>query len=225
MTQTRLIFPLLLGACGLALLIGLGIWQMQRLAWKEIIIAEIDRALAAPPVALPVAPDPSLHNYLAVDVEGSLTGERLRVLTSRQGQGPGHRLIAVMETAGRRILVDLGFRPESAAAGGLEMIPHRILGNLHWPDEHDRWFTPDPEEDVWFARDVPAMAEVLGTEPVLVVHRISQPAVASVKAWPVEGSDIRNTHLEYALTWFGLALVWVLMTGLWLRRITRGAAA
>ncbi len=222
MIWVRMVFPLGLGACGLALLVGLGFWQLQRLAWKEALIATIDAAVVAEPVTLPAIPDPALHAYLAVTVEGILTGEGLRVLTSRQE--PGYRQIAVMETDGRRILVDLGFRPSRAGVARLTMAAHRIEGNLHWPDDHDRWFTPAPEGDVWFARDVPAMAAALVTEPILVVQRSSTPTVAGVNAWPLAGSDFRNTHFAYAVTWFGLALAWAFMTGLWVQRIRRDGA-
>ncbi len=225
MRRYHLIFPLCLGVLGFALLTGLGLWQLQRLAWKDAIITDIERALDAAPVAMPAVPDPDVHQYLAVDVRGSLTGEGVRVLTSRQEAGPGYRVIAVLETEGRRLLADLGFRAESEQVQLVTGEPIRIVGNVHWPDEHDPLFTPDPEGDLWFARDVPVMAAVLGVEPVLVVRRTSEPDVDGVAAWPVDVSGIRNTHLEYAITWFGLAAVWLLMTGFWLHRLRWGRAA
>ncbi|MEO1285430.1 MAG: SURF1 family cytochrome oxidase biogenesis protein, partial [Pseudomonadota bacterium] len=63
----------------------------------------------------------------------------------------------------------------------------------------------------WFARDIDQMADLLGTEPLLVVARnLSQPGGA-VTPLPVDSSAIPNDHLQYAVTWFGLAAIWTVM--------------
>lgn len=66
----RLIFPVLLGLVGTGILIGLGVWQLQRLDWKEGVLARIDAMLAQDPVLLPAAPEPEADNYRQVIVEG-----------------------------------------------------------------------------------------------------------------------------------------------------------
>ena len=98
----------------------------------------------------------------------------------------------------------------------------RITGNLHWPQERDR-FTPEPDaaSGLWFARDVPQMAAALGTEPVLVVARAVEPADGAFTPLPVDTAGIPNDHLGYALTWFSLAAAWAGMTLLLLWRIRR----
>jgi surfeit locus 1 family protein len=68
------------------------------------------------------------------------------------------------------------------------------------------------------------MAQQLGTEPVLIVARSITPADASVVPWPVDAATIPNDHLQYAVTWFGLALVWAGMTLLFIRRNWRAKA-
>ena len=221
----RMIFPLLLGLVGGAILISLGVWQLQRLAWKEGILAQIEARIQADPVALPVAPDKEADQYLPVEVKGTFTGEGLDVLVSRKQSGAGYRVIAVMETGGRRVLVDRGFLPEelrAVARPGPEAGEVTLRGNLLWPDEVDGYTpTPDTKTGIWFARDLPAMAETLGAEPVLVVQWAATLEDTAVDPMPVDTTSIPNDHLGYAIQWFGLAAVWLGMTAYLLWRIRR----
>lgn len=213
----HMILPLLFGLIGAAILIGLGSWQVQRLGWKQGVLAEIEARIAAPAVALPATPEPEQDRYLPVRAQGHLSGEALQVLVSRKQIGPGHRLVAVLETGGRRVLVDLGFLPDGAPLPRLEGAVS-VEGNLHWPDEIDSYTpAPDPAKGLWFARDVVAMAAALRAEPVLIVART--PVVPGVEPLPVDTSTIPNDHFGYALTWFSLATVWLGMTVLYLWRI------
>lgn len=217
----RMILPLLFGLAGAAILIGLGAWQLQRLGWKEAVLAEIDSRIGATPVDLPDQPDPEADRYLPVAVTGQFTGQGLDVLASRKQIGPGYRVIAVFETdSGRRILVDRGFLAEAARGLPREAREASITGNLHWPQEVDG-FTPKPDAatGLWFARDVPAMAAALETEPVLIVA--AGPTGDGIDPLPVDSSVIPNDHLNYAITWFSLAIVWLGMTALLLWRIRR----
>ncbi|WP_295311164.1 SURF1 family protein [Roseobacter sp.] len=221
----RLAFLLIFGLGGAALLGGLGIWQVQRLAWKEAIIDEIDAAILADPVALPETPDPARDAYLPVQVTGTLGAGYLRVLVSKKQVGAGYRIIRPMLHDTGPLLVDLGF-VSVADAGGLsieEGPPVTITGNLQWPQETDS-FTPPPDTDknIWFARDVSAMADALNTRPVLVVRRDVPFPDSPLTAMPVDTSAIPNDHLQYAITWFSLAAIWVAMTAFFLRR---GSAA
>lgn len=217
----RMILPLLFGLVGGAILIGLGVWQMQRLTWKETILAEIDARIQAAPADLPAAPAPDADRYRPVAVAGRLTGEEVLVLVSRKQIGPGYRVIAVMETdTGRRILIDRGFLPEAARGLPRETAALAVTGNLHWPAEVDS-FTPAPDArtGVWFARDLPAMAQALRAEPVLVVARSD--TGDGIDPMPVDSAAIPNDHLGYAIQWFSLAAVWLGMTAFFLWRIRR----
>ncbi|MDY6859036.1 MAG: SURF1 family protein [Pseudomonadota bacterium] len=218
----RMIVPVLFGVFGIAVLVGLGLWQLQRLAWKEAVLAEIDARISAVPVALPAAPDPVADRYLPVRATGTLLPQAVRVLSSVKQVGAGYRLIHVFETGGRRVMVDRGFLPLEADPGALPAGAVTVTGNLHWPQETDS-FTPAPdlEKNIWFARDVEAMADVLGTEPLLIVARGVDPASPAILPQPVDSSGIPNDHLEYAITWFSLALVWLGMTALLVWRIRR----
>lgn len=213
---------LAMGAAGLALLLGLGVWQVQRLGWKRDLLAAIEARIDDAPWPLPAAPDPVQDRYLPVAITGRLAGPGVRVLTSRNLAGAGHRLVAAFETdAGRRILLDRGFVSVRDTLPPPPDGPLAVTGNLQWPDETDR-FTPAPDGDLWFARDVAALAAALGTEPVLVVARSATPPSPPIAPMPVDTAAIPNNHLGYAITWFSLAAIWAGMTAALVRRIRRG---
>jgi len=213
----RILFLLIFGLAGLAVLVSLGTWQVQRLAWKEGILADIEARIAADPVPLPGAVDPESDRYLPVVVSGEMLPGEIHVLVSVKQVGPGYRIIAPFRAGGRTILVDRGFVPTTAKQAERQIGPTQVVGNLHWPDEIDG-YTPDPDRagNIWFARDVPALADALGAEPILLVARSqTDPAITPL---PVDTAGIPNDHLQYAVTWFGLALVWAAMTGYFLWR-------
>ncbi|MEL6549270.1 MAG: SURF1 family protein [Pseudomonadota bacterium] len=221
----RSIFLAVFGLGGTAVLLWLGLWQVERLAWKEGVLAEIEASIAADPVALPAAPVPETDRYHAVAASGILGEEELHVLVSAKGFGAGYRVIRALETGDRRVMVDLGIIPTEAKdrprPGGTRM----VAGNLHWPDEVDG-FTPERDRaaGIWFARDVGEMAAALGTEPVLIIAQSVTPPLEGVRPFPVDTSGIPNDHLGYAVTWFGMAAVWVGMSGLFLYRGRRKTA-
>ena len=216
----RMIGPVLFGVIGAAILIGLGVWQIARLGQKEAMLAEINAMIVAAPVELPAQPDVAVDRYRPVTATGRFTGEFVEVLSGVKDEGPGALVIAVFETAGRRVLVDRGFRFEAARGQALTATDAVIVGNLQWPRETDS-FTPPPDAKtgLWFARDVGAMAAALHTEPTLIVAR--EPTGDAIAPVPVDTSSIPNDHWQYALTWFSLAAVWLGMTAGWLWRITR----
>ncbi|KPP86852.1 MAG: surfeit locus 1 family protein [Rhodobacteraceae bacterium HLUCCA08] len=219
----KLAFPILLGVAGVAILVALAIWQMQRLAWKEGVIARIEAQIAADPVLLPAAPDPVADNYLPVIVEGAPTGQELHVLTSGTPAGQGYRVISAFETAeGRRILLDQGLMDYADKDTPPATDPVTVQGNLVWPDEGsaaDK--APNLAENIWFARAVAPMAGALDTEPLLLVQSAASAYDPRITPLPVDTRNIRNDHLEYMITWFSLAAVWAAMSGWLATRILR----
>ncbi|WP_298257747.1 SURF1 family protein [uncultured Litoreibacter sp.] len=216
----RMILPLLFGLIGCAILVSLGTWQVKRLAWKEAILSEIDARITAPAVALPESIDPDVDVYLPVQAQGTFGDDRIRVLVSQKKVGAGYRIISPFTTNGRTIMVDRGVIPiadelPTSPTGSVE-----VTGNLHWPNEVDS-YTPDPDtnRDIWFARDVEQMAAKLGTDPVLLILRSATPATPEILPLPVSRFGIPNDHLSYAITWFSLATIWFVMTGILLWRI------
>ncbi|MFO1210206.1 MAG: SURF1 family protein [Amaricoccus sp.] len=217
----RMIVPLLFGILGVTVLVWLGVWQVHRLAWKTALLAEIDARLAAAPVSVPPAPDPDRDRYLHVAARGEIAPGELDVYTSVPDRGVGYRIVVpLVLDDGRKILLDRGFVPIEAKDTPRRLGPIAIEGTLAWPDETDR-FTPEPDrtKDIWFARDVPLMADALGTLPVMLVTATSDDPSGPMPL--PQTVDIPNNHLQYAITWFGLAMAWTLMTGYLLYRIKR----
>lgn len=210
----RMFFPILMGIVGCAFLVLLGIWQVQRMHWKEGVLARIEAKIHGDPVALPVAAGltEEADEYRAVTVEGGFTGDFIELLAGQKGTSPGVRIIEAFATGdGRRILVDRGFLEDSARALPRTDGATLVTGNLLWPNASDSFTPPpDPKTGLWFARDLPAMAERLGTEPLLVVARA--PTGDGIVPVPVDTSSIPNDHWGYAIQWFSLAVVWGVMT-------------
>jgi surfeit locus 1 family protein len=215
----RFVGPVLFGVIGVALLLSLGIWQTQRMLWKEAMLAEISAMLVREPVPLPAQVTAERDRYRGVTVAGRYTGEVVYKLDSLKGEGPGRRVIAVFETLdGRRVLVDRGIWLDEDQAAPEVAQAAEVAGNLDWPRESDSFTPPpDPKTGLWFARDVPAMAAVLKTEPVLIVARGT--TGDGITPAPVDTSAIPNNHWQYAVTWFLLAAAWLGMTAYLLWRI------
>ena len=213
----RFWFIIFIGFAGTACLLYLGKWQIDRLYWKVDVLKKKDQKIAAAPVLLPAEPSESVHKYLSVEISGQLLQESIRVLASKKRYGAGYRIIHVFRTNGRRLLVDLGFV-------GLETdydidlsSDISLVGNLHWPDEVDN-FTPEPdlENNIWFAREVERVASALQTEPILIILKDSTLKDKNIKPMPIDTTHIPNDHLQYAITWFSLAIIWSLMSCLFI---------
>ena len=204
---------------GTAVLGWLGNWQLDRLAWKQTVLEQIDQRIAAPVVPVPLTPVPSEDTYLPVFAEGRFGQEYIRVLVSQKRIGAGYRVISAFKTEGRRILVDRGFIDLSKSSDMQADQAVVVQGNLHWPDEVDG-FTPAPdlEKNIWFARDVRALSEALQTQPILIVASQISPPDQNIKPLEIDSSAIPNDHLQYAVTWFSLAAIWIMMSGAFLWR-------
>ncbi len=219
----RLLFLLTFGLIGTGILVGLGVWQMQRLAWKEDLLAGIEAQIGADPVPLSAALEPAFQRYAPVEVSGTFGTRHIRMLASRKSIGPVHRIIRPFDVEGYgRVLIDTGWQPDGADVQGAPEARLALIGNLDAPIEADG-FTPEPDlqANLWFARDVPAMAEVLDTRPILIVMREMPQADLGVTPWPVDTAGIPNDHLQYAITWFSLALIWAGMTAYFVLRPAR----
>ncbi len=217
----RYLFPLLSGLIGFAILVSLGMWQLQRAAWKQGLLAGIEAGIEADPVFLPEAIDPSMK-YLPVFVRGTTTGQEILILSGTKTQA-GYQVVSGLVTdSGRRIMVDRGFIPQEMRATPRPPADLVVDGNLHWPDEKTD-ATPEPNlaENIWFAREVDRMAEALGTEPVLVVARATSGDTQGIVPIPIGIDDIPDNHMSYALQWFMLAATWAGMTGVLIWRINR----
>ena len=219
----RMIVPALFGLLGTAILVALGMWQLDRAGQKAALIAELETRIFDAPVSLPARLDPETHRYLPIEVEGRFLPEHVFVLSAQKASGPGFHLVQAFETQeGRRILVERGYLPE-AARRGLTIESDqtvRLAGNLHWPRDINQ-HTPDYDEgrNLLFGRDVAEMAGLLGTEAVHLVLRAAQPADPAITPVPVYDVTIPDPHLGYAVQWFLMAIAWAGMTVFFLWRI------
>jgi surfeit locus 1 family protein len=215
----RMIVPLLIGLIGIAILVSLGRWQVQRMGWKQAILAQIEADIAADPIPMPAMISADMK-HLPVHVTGTIGEEELHVLVSRKSVGAGYRVIAPFTLGdGRRVLLDRGFIPLEAKDTFRAAVPDvTVVGNLHWPDDMNS-STPAPDfgRNIWFGRDIGPMAAALGTSDVLIVARAD--TGQGIEAMPLGVEGIPNDHLHYAITWFSLALVWLGMTLFLLWRI------
>lgn len=211
--MTRFLLPLLLGLAGVAVLSALGVWQLQRLEWKESLLAEIEARIAADPVDLPATVSAEGDAFLAVRMRGEIAGEAVPVFGTWRGAGAGYRLVAPFETSGRRVLVELGVA--ETADPPLPQDSLTVEGNLNFPDETES----NPDAEIWTSLDRTALSDRLGTEPILVVARTITGAEPPGILVPIGTEGISNNHLGYAVQWFGLALVWAGMTAFLLWRI------
>lgn len=203
-----------------ALLVSLGVWQVQRLQWKQDLIAEAEAAAALPPAPLTAlaAGEDLEFRRVVLDCPGLSTAPWIELQSIHEGQ-PGVRLISACRIAGpagdRVWLIDRGFvaatissRPPEAA----DTTPVRVVAEVRTTPAAGP-MAPPPEGRHFYARDTLAMARALGvTGPVapetLFATTSSNPDWAALTA-SAPPAAFSNNHLGYALTWFGLALVLV----------------
>ncbi|MEH6360945.1 MAG: SURF1 family protein [Amylibacter sp.] len=217
----RMIFPIIFGITGIAILLSLGTWQVKRMAWKNAILSQIETQIIAEPVALPANPNTETDNRLSVRVKALIGFNEAHVLYSTKRGGPGFLVIvpALTKPANRRILIDMGYINEAQKNTVRTPQTVTITGNILWPNEVDS-YTPDPNmaKNIWFARDADKLAAHFDTESFLIVARTIELGDYGTTPQPI-GLNIPNDHLEYAITWFSLALVWFGMTLYLLYRI------
>src|SRR5258707_8084596 len=236
------LLPSIAAASAFAVLLSLGLWQLDRKAWKEGLIATIEQRLSAPPVALPApATWPWLRaaeeEFLQVAVTAEFLNDReALVYTSgsslREGSsGPGYWIFTPARLAdGALVMVNRGFvpdgkqdpgtRPDGEVAGPINMV-----GVLRWP-ELPGLFTPagDPTRNIWFSRDSNAIAAAKGVSVAPFYLELERPDPPG--GLPRTGRlrpTLPNNHFGYALTWLVLACVLVgvyctLLLGYWLNR-------
>lgn len=215
------LWPSLATLAALVVLLSLGTWQLQRMAWKESLIAHAEAQLAAPALPLPSG-DLSGLDFRRVAASGAYLHDLAFAFGfSAEAGRPGGRLITPLRLVdGRVILVDRGWMPEDLLPPhvpvGIEPAGTVALeGIARWRGDTARgWMSPDDTPDLrrWYNWDVPAMSAALGllVEPLQLVLEQSEGPEGLPKAERVS-LDFPNDHLSYAITWYGLALVLVVI--------------
>jgi len=215
--------PTIFAIVGVAILVGLGIWQLDRKVWKENLIANLNTRLAQKPGDLPPREQwgdlkQQREEFARVGFPAEfLAGQQALVYSAGSAfrpdvKGPGYWVFAPARLAGGSlVIVDRGFVPldrkEAAAkapAGSLD-----IVGIVRWPETRGL-FTPadDVKENVWYLRDIKAMAAAHHWNNVAPFY-VEMESPVPPGGLPKPGRLVVNlpdNHLQYAITWFGLAL-------------------
>lgn len=201
--------------------LALGGWQIQRLCWKEGLIAARAAAVNAPPIAPPTDAETARGlEFRHVTDQGAFLNDKELFLGATMESGTiGYQVLTPLrEPNGRIVFVDRGYIPSELKdrskrqAGELDG-PVSVTGLLRLPPGgRPNWFLPDnrPDLNYWFWVDLPAMARADGFDPAQVApFYIDADATPNPGGWPKGGVTrlaLPNDHLQYAITWFGLAI-------------------
>ena len=239
-------FPWLLSLLALAALIvllGLGTWQVQRLAWKENLIATIDARLAMQPVPLDqaLASGKSIaeQEYVPVTVEGVFRHESERHFFATHEGATGYFVYTPLQRdKGDWVFVNRGFVPfelkePSKRAAGQVSGRVTVTGLLRAAlAEKPSSMVPDndPAKNIFYWKDIRAMADTAGLppNPEILGLFIDADRAPNPGGWPVGGVtliDLPNNHLQYAITWYGIAAGLVGVYIAWMLRWRRGVAS
>lgn len=201
-----------------SVLVGLGTWQVERLHWKLDLIAKIQKNLSAPPLTLSqilkLPEDRAQYRRLVVEGRFDNAKEAYVFGIDKEGKPAFHVLTPLTLRNGKALLVDRGIVPEEkrdpkTRPEGLLDAQQKIIGIWRTPDPAGI-FTPKPDlaRRIWYSRDVEAIARSDGVE-------LAAPVVIEADAAPVPGGwpkggqtvlSLPNNHLQYAITWYLMAL-------------------
>jgi len=209
--------PTLMTLTALAVLIGLGIWQLQRLQTKTQFIAEIEAQMALPGIELPLnIPDADVWRYRKIHTEGRFHHDKEIHMYAASAKGiPGYLIITPLERRdGSFVFFNRGWvpldrrDPATRQPGQIEgFVKVSGIGRKPW---EQKTFVADnePQANIWFYGDLDGMAKFLG-----IVHYaplfLEADDTPNPGGLPLGGQSrvkISNDHLNYALTWFSLAI-------------------
>lgn len=216
----------------LAILLALGTWQVQRLAWKEALVATIDSRVSAAPVPLAevekAAGAGGDIEYQPVAVAGTFLHDKEQFFfATHDGQSGWYVYTPLSLADGRFVFVNRGFvpydrkdpasRPEGQVEGEVELTGLSRVAEAEKPS----FIVPDNDaaKNVFYWKDLREMAESAGLDGETVLpFFIDAGDAANPGGLPIGGVtriDLPNSHLQYAVTWYGLALTLVLVVIAW----------
>lgn len=221
---------------GIGVLIGLGVWQVQRLAWKRDLIERVESRVHAAPVAAPGRGQWPLVNradseYLRVRLQGRFQHDRETLVQAVTERGGGFWVLTPLSTDdGDTVLINRGFvpppqrDPTTRAQGQIEGTT-TVTGLLRLSEPAGGYLRAnEPAANRWYSRDVTAIAAArrlgeVGREvaPYFIDAEAVAPGIAGAPVGGLTVIAFSNNHLQYALTWFTLALMLIGGTGLVLR--------
>lgn len=204
----------LIGATSIALILfagfcALGLWQVERLAWKRDLIARVDARIHAAPVPAPASAAPA-DEYRRVSIVGRFLNDRSALVQASTVRGAGYWVLTPLRRPdGTTLFINRGFVPPDAKTRfDRPQGVVRVTGLLRLTEPGGGFLrSNDPVADRWYSRDVAAIAAARGLAPV-ANYFIDTDAFAPPNTLPVGGLTVvqfPNNHLQYALTWFALA--------------------
>ena len=238
-TARRLLWPGVMTAVMLIVLLGLGSWQVKRLFWKQALLSQIAHAESAAPIPLAEfqarsATPPSQFTKVSVSGtylvdQAALYGAEVRDIAS--GPAMGARLIEPLREAdGEVILVDRGWVPVSRSAPlDLPTGTATLSGYIRFGDTPG-WFSAkdDTASRRFFTLDPIAIGNAIGLPNmrpfVLVALSTGAREGGVVENWPDPARHLPrppNNHLSYAITWYGLAVALLAIFIIWARKGSR----
>jgi surfeit locus 1 family protein len=244
--RSSIVMPVLFALTAVAIFLALGTWQLERKAWKENLIKTMNERISAAPIELPARAtwpqlDATQDEFRHVRFSATFVPDTGALVysgapASNSGTpGPGYWAFALARVgSGDKIVINRGFVPDArtdVVEGAAPPGKVAVAGVMRWP-QAPGYFTPkdDPDHNLWFARDQLAIAAGKGWGDVAPFYvDLESPAPAG--GLPSPGTptvQLRNEHLQYAITWYGLAGVVSIMFGYWLathRRSERAAAS
>jgi surfeit locus 1 family protein len=205
--------------CAETILIGLGVWQMERLAWKTKLLASLDAVAQADPLLAQqdfLTAERSGQLFLHGHVRGAFLNQDEFLIGPRTHDGAiGYHVYAPMRLqGGGTLLIDRGWIPlDQAGAGASRSIQGSatVTGLARHPDRPNS-FTPanQPQAGEWYSVDFAALERTKNLPPLLPYVLYAQPSPAGRAGYPLpQAQDWRppNNHLQYALTWFSMAVI------------------
>lgn len=225
----RLIGPAIVAAGAFAVLISLGVWQLQRKAWKEGLIETMSQRAGARPIDLPAAATwdalmPGTDEFRRVKLRAQFVEGAKSAFVYTGGSAlrddiktPGYFVFAPAKLPnGRIVAINRGYsaQPDAKPVNGAV----EIVGYLRFPETGSQFVSDhDAAGTTWFVRDQRAMAKTLSwgeVAPFYIDQESPVPAGGVPKPGPLK-VQLKNDHLGYALTWFGLAAGLVAVFGVW----------
>jgi len=224
-------WPTVLALPTVLLCLGLGVWQVHRLAWKEGLIAARAAAVAAPAIPAPSSGAAARGmEFRHVSASGVLLNDKelFVAATAPDGSAGFHVLTPLREADGRIVFINRGFVPTALRDRDRRPMgepgrPVQVRGLLRLPSKgRPNWFIPDnrPDLNYWFWVDLPAMARADHLDDVAPFY-IDADATPNPGGWPKGGLTrlaLPNHHLQYAITWFSLAVAMIVIYVLFHRR-------